>query len=303
MNIALIEKLGVVAQLATTTRMKRLLHHPYRYILAMWHKKVIYPMFQKERAVVATLFFGKKMKVLLPASTDIYLTGGKSHASEIRLAHFLIRNLKAQDQFLDIGAHYGYFTLLAVELVGAQGRVIAFEPATQSFKVLQDNTAALGNVLLFNKAVSDVRGERTFYEFPNMYSEYNAMDITQFEKEPWFTQVPHKKRTVASSSMDTLYQEQHFIPAIIKIDVEGGEYAVIKGGTALLQEHAPLLVMEYLAPERSNQPHKQALALLGNQGYHPHIILDSGTLQPVGDIDLHLAAHQLESDNIVFKKL
>lgn len=76
------------------------------------------------------------MNIALPASTDIYLTGGKSHDSEIRLAKFLIKNLNQGDNFVDIGAHYGYFTLLGAHLVGKGGRVF-FEPGKSTYSLLE----------------------------------------------------------------------------------------------------------------------------------------------------------------------
>ena len=49
------------------------------------------------------------------------------------------RILKPGDVFVDVGAHIGWFTLLAAEIVGPQGKVLAIEPEWKNYKRLQDN--------------------------------------------------------------------------------------------------------------------------------------------------------------------
>src|SRR5215831_5359470 len=88
-----------VEGLAKGSKAKRLLAHPPRYFYSVFYKKFIYPQTKKGLESTATTFFGAKMKVALPAAIDIYITGGKTHDSEIRLTRFLIKNLKEEDQF------------------------------------------------------------------------------------------------------------------------------------------------------------------------------------------------------------
>ena len=186
----LIKQLNNVEKLANYTKIQRLLHHPFKYIYAMCFREFIYPKTKQEKIVTAPLFYGDKMKIALPASMDIYLTGGKTHTSEIRLASFLLKNLEKGAQFLDIGGHFGYFTLLAAKAVGLKGKVYSYEPSEKSFNLLKLNTEKQKNVNCLNQAVSDKEGEITFYQFPVIYSEYNSMDISQYENEEWFQNLP-----------------------------------------------------------------------------------------------------------------
>jgi len=297
-----IQQLDSVEKIANYSKFRRLLHQPFKYISAILFRELIYPRNQKEKIVVCNLFYGRKMVVALPASTDIYLTGGKSHTSEIRLARFLILNLRAGDHFLDIGAHYGYFSLLGSEIVGASGQVFSFEPASKSHLLLQKNTANLANTTLFKKAISNSEEPLTFYEFPNLHSEYNASDVSQFEQEPWFEKSQPQKVTVDATTIDVITQSEHFYPEVIKIDVEGAEYDVIQGGMSFFQKYAPKIVMEYLEPNRKNETHQKALVLLKSLGYNTHIIGKDGKLIQLDDIDSYLISEKLESDNIVFVK-
>jgi FkbM family methyltransferase len=297
----LLARLNRVEQLARATRWQRLLHHPYRYIYALCFRGFVYAKNKTEKIVDTRLFYGRQVQVALPAATDIYLTGGKSHVSEIRLARFLIHNLSEGDHFLDIGAHYGYFTLLAAELVGASGKVMAFEPTERSYQLLAYNTQSAGNIQSINKAVSNSEQPISFYEFPNRYSEYNASDVSQFEQEDWYKDAPPQKRTVAAKTIDMITAGT-FKPQVIKIDVEGAEQYVIAGGLQYFRRNAPIIVMEYLAPGRSNDSHRKALELLTGIGYRSFVIASDGSLQPTADIDSYLLAEKLDSDNIVFSK-
>lgn len=298
----LLEKLEQVEQLAKATKLRRLLAHPLKYAHAILHRKIIYTNNKKSKEVTAPTFFGQQMTLLLPASTDIYLTGGKSHNSEIRLAKFLINNLATGDTFLDVGAHYGYFTMLAATLVKNTGQVIAFEASKNTFAILNKNTQHLTNISAVNKAVSDTAGSITFYEFPNLYSEYNSIDITQFKNTKWFDKEAPVKNTIETVPLAAFLAAENLQPTIIKIDVEGAEYKVISGLQAHLAAQAPLIAMEYVSKDRHNEAHQQAAALLATFDYKSYIIDEDGGLVLCVNVDAHLAQQQLESDNIVFKK-
>ncbi len=62
--------------------------------------------------------------------------------------------------FVDVGANWGYFTLLSSKLVGSEGRVISIEPDPRVFPVLEQNVALnnLTNVECFQQAASDGPG-------------------------------------------------------------------------------------------------------------------------------------------------
>jgi FkbM family methyltransferase len=302
MSKSLIEEIRKVEQIGGASKIARLLRNPVKYLTAIGYNRFVYAWTGRKMITTAILFYGKKMVVGLPASTDIYLTGGKSHASEIRLAKFMILNLKEGDYFLDIGAHYGYFSMLALELIGDSGKVLSFEPASESFELLQHNVSVHANAITIQKAVSDVNGSLVFYEFPNQYSEYNSADISQFEQEEWFKQARPRKVEVPSTTINEIVKSMRFKPTMIKIDVEGGELGVMRGGLNYLATSAPIVAMEYLEPKRNNESHKAAVAMLRSNGYKTMLIDEAGKLRPVDNIDSYLESNGLESDNVVFVK-
>lgn len=294
-------QLQMVEQLAGAGKLSRLLHNPARYLYAMMLSKCIYPLTHKGALKNAPLFFGGEMQVLLPAATDIYLAGGKTHSSEIRLAKFMINNLQPGANFLDIGAHFGYFTLLASSLVGDTGKVYAIEPASETFNLLQQNTSANSNVQTFHKAVSDKGEMVSFYEFPVLYSEYNTLDVEKFLKEDWIKKYNPHKTEVQATTIDGFLDENGLNPAMIKIDVEGAEVQAIKGGSHTWQEGSPVLVMEYL-DEGNESSYTQAADIMYGYGYTSYMITNEGTLAETRDVLTYMRERGMTSENIVFKK-
>ena len=165
----LYQKLLEVEQLAKSSKTKRLFARPTYYIYGMLFSKCVYPFQKKGVWANAETFFGKPMKVLLPSGLDIFLVKGKSHDSEIRLAKFILNYLSKGDTFIDIGAHFGYFSLLASKIVGEQGNVFAYEASANTFNVLQKNTESEKNIQLFHRAIADKDNQKVhFFEFPKI---------------------------------------------------------------------------------------------------------------------------------------
>jgi len=298
----LIEKVDAVEAIAAASKMGRLIKHPLRYIYAILHRELIYRVTQQEKEVVSTTFFGVDMHLFLPSSTDIYLTGGKSHLSETRLAKYLIRELRAGDTFVDVGAHYGYFSLLASQLVGNKGKVLSFEASPTTYQILSKNAAKASNVTCLNRAVSDVNTELTFYEFPNQYSEYNTSEVEQFANESWYQKHKPKAIQIETVVLDEYLPSSDISPSIIKIDVEGAEDKVITGLQQLLVSNTPTIIMEYLSEDRGNVQHQAAEQILKTAGYSAFEIDSEGRPKIIETVPKHLQSKGLDSDNIVFRK-
>ncbi len=294
--------LDEVARVASLSRWGRLLVSPYRYVSAIAFRELVYGRNRREKQVTAATFFGREMRLLLPSSTDIYLTGGKSHGSEVRLARFMLEHLPPGGTFVDIGAHYGYFTLLASELVGASGTVAALEASPATYRILASNTDALANTLGYNLAASDSDTQLSFYEFPTLYSEYNSLDVDQFRGETWFEKNAPTEVRVGSTQLDAFVAERGLGPDIVKIDVEGAEFRVINGFREYLSSHSPYVVMEYVSEARGNAEHANAERLLLSLGYRAYLIDERGHFRQTQDVREHIRASGEESDNVVFAR-
>lgn len=296
----MLQALDKVAHLAAASKWERLWASPLRYAEAILFREIVFRQTRKERSVWCRTFFNAPMCLLLPSATDIYLTGGKTHPSEIRLARFLIRRLREGDVFMDVGAHYGYFSLLASALVGSSGKVVAFEAAPSTFPVLKINTQKAGNVSAHQLALSDKDALLTFYEFPKLYSKYNSFYVTQFEGEKWFAHYPPKTVKIPAARLDTFLSETGLRPTVLKIDVEGAEDKVVQGGQASLAAQTPVIIMEYVSQQRGNAAHQRAEDMLRALGYRPCRIEESGDIQSLESIADHLIESRLDWDNVVF---
>jgi FkbM family methyltransferase len=161
----------------------------------------------------------------------------------------------------DIGAHVGYYTLLASILVGAEGDVHAFEPLPQNLPFLYRHIEInrLKNVLVHEVAVSDRDGE-AYFKVGSSRSTGQVSNSGEVE--------------VQLISLDSRVKAGELpVPGYIKIDVEGAELAVLAGARALLTDHKPTLFLE----THSAELHASCIELLSGIGY---------TLQPVvGDRD------------------
>ena len=288
-----------VEGLARGSKARRFLDRPFRYAMAMWYSKIWYRFARKSFSVDVPTIFGRSMTVELPGSIDLYLLGCKTHDSEIRLCKFLIRSLRPGDVFVDVGAHFGFFSLLAARLVGPAGQVFAFEPSVGSFRILQDNVRSAPNTTIINKAVNDCHlGTTEFHEFPARLSEFSSIFVDQLEKERWIDQA--QLRSIPTVSLDGYFSERQAAPRVIKIDVEGAEHLVAKGMAQTLRDQKPIVVMEYLNQAATRSQYAQASAQLRDCGYESCVIQSDGNLTPLPDIGRYFSERNIDSENIVF---
>lgn len=98
----MINSLASVERIAKKNKINRMINNPVKYIFSIMYRDFIYPFRKKEILFKTKLFNGSSIIIALPASTDIFLTGGKSHISEIRLAKYLIKNLHSDSTFISV---------------------------------------------------------------------------------------------------------------------------------------------------------------------------------------------------------
>jgi FkbM family methyltransferase len=298
MQKQLMQQIQQVERLANGGKLGRLLHDPVRYLFAQTFLKYIYPKTHKGRLATANTFFGYDMEVLLPAATDIYLTGGKTHDSEVRLAKYMISQLQPGQVYIDIGAHFGYYTLLAANLVGENGKVFAFEAAGKTYEVLQRNVKSYRQIQALHNAVSNSEEVISFYEFPILYSEYNSMDVEQFKNEEWIKTYKPEKTEVRAVTIDIFSEALFKKPDFIKIDVEGAEDKVLLGCKETLAKYHPVVVMEYISNSVNKQVYDRAMLVLLELGYIAHFIDSKGALSAVKNLEQEIVNNA--SENLVF---
>src|SRR6266705_5459539 len=145
--------------------------------------------------------------------------------------------ISAGDWVIDVGANVGHYTKRFSELVGATGRVIAFEPVPETFALLAANLQVLPktNVTLINAAVSDKTnlvgmsvpafdtGLRTFYQAHLTDSSDSSLRVL----------------TLCLNNLNFTHKI-----TLIKIDAEGHEAGVLRGMHQILIRDKPTLIVE-----------------------------------------------------------
>lgn len=132
----------------------------------------------------------------------------------------------------DLGAHVGYYTLLASKSVGKHGKVYAFEPLPWNILHLQKhielNKISNSNVRIFECAVSNVTGKTFFTNCDNKVANTICKNSPMFQSG--------KLIEVNSVTLDDLLERGDImVPQLIKMDIEGAEYDALKGARHLIK--------------------------------------------------------------------
>jgi len=158
---------------------------------------------------------------------------------------------------IDIGAHVGYYTLLAAKLVGPTGKIYAFEPEPGNNETLNKNIELnkYSNIEAIRMAMSDKEGNATMY-----LTSLDSGRHSLFQHD-----LPKRGNTVVETTTLDRFWESTEWPRIdlIKIDVEGSEVAVLDGMTRMLEGLPRLKIIIEFNP-----------ALLLSAGVAPNSFLD-----------------------------
>lgn len=230
------------------------------------------------------LFFGRKM--VWPASdigaSVLSMYGISPHKSERRLARWLIKNLEDAEVFYDIGAHLGYYTAIAEEVI-EKGEAHGFEANSNLCKYLHKNFSDSKKVYIACGAVADHVGEVDFYDATKTEdsSASSRFRLSEAHVSPI---------KIYSTTLDEYVKIGNKAPTMIKLDVEGGEYDVIVGALDIIREHKPRIIMEVWGGEIGRKYSDKAVKKIQEFGYKAFSIKNDGFVSeesiddPVGSI-------------------
>jgi len=273
------------------SKIKRALFAPQIYFPYLLVKvKMISSL--KNSIIELKSMFGKKVRGLVSDREFIRMFPKLNDIQEIKTAEFLIKNLKSNDVFYDIGANYGFFSLLAAEFI-TNGEIHCFEPIPEVFECLKYNllNSKTSAKLFINKlAVSNISGEIEFYFNRQASGISNLFQNTQIGVED--------KIKVTSVKLND-YFKNHNKPTIIKVDVEGAESLVIEGGFEFFSNNNPIIAMEVSSGEKGKKFSMKAVNKLYELGYKSYQIKQGGAIKPVL---IYIDRITGEFENFIFKK-
>ena len=168
--------------------------------------------------------------------------GGYSHLRCPKDIQFFYNLINADDKYniVDVGAQNGSFTLLAKYVPNSN--VYAFEPCKVVYDDLVDNVKLnnLLNVKTYNMALSDKEGEGV------LNVSHAEQGLSTLAQNPLrFDKTHSDQDTVKLTTLDTLFYDKSIRVDFMKIDTEGWEYCVLKGGEKTVKEYKPVIFLEW----------------------------------------------------------
>jgi len=215
---------------------------PINPVMDKLYQKIIPVLGLLPNETVVSVSPGQKFQVFVTRPRDllnnpdyyIYYFG----TWEPRLTRVLRRLIQPGDVCFDIGANIGWYTFLLGRLVGQHGFVHAFEPDPKAFAQLRANAALnedTGSVHLNQLAMGASSGTLTLY----------GSDITLYSSLYNSGSAGIQEHIVPIETLDSFTRE-YGIEQIdfLKIDVEGSEFSVLKGGIDFLHRARNLPVIQ-----------------------------------------------------------
>lgn len=167
------------------------------------------------------------------------------HDVEIKQTYETLLNSGKLSVFFDIGANYGQHSLL---LLAHGVRVVSFEPNPECNDYSRQ-TCKLNNIEPDVQAVALYDSEGvTELLFPENETWRGTIQAKAAEELAQLGTV--KRLSVPQTTLDIFSEKNDLIPDLIKIDAEGAELMILKGGIKTLKAHFPVILFESWQSER-----------------------------------------------------
>jgi FkbM family methyltransferase len=238
--------------------------------------------FSANHDLEAQLFFDEVMFVpkMDPNGRHYYYFGTLGE-NELPLTRFFMRQINKKDICYDIGANYGFYSLLFSKLSGS-GPVHSFDPNVNCVNYLKKSSVAKDNIVINQVGIADSKGTLPLYGQESAYGNGTAANSLNKDVGSDKGFIPLYEVPVVT--IDD-YCNTNPIPTIIKIDIEGGEYGAIQGAIETLTKYDPIVSIEIWGGSEGQMYSKPAVDLLQKLDYRAHAINNDGTLKSVDSID------------------
>ncbi len=197
---------------------------------------------------------------------------------------FLLKRFKLDQGglFIDVGANFGWYSLIFSKFAGATGQIISFEPDQKNFELLSHNKNlnAAANIEAIQIAVGESHGEVLLGHAPDTNpGMHSLVDLPHINKD--------NAQTVQIRRLDDVLKDHAGLIDLLKIDIEGFEVAAFLGGRETLRR-CKLILAEYSPAfiEASGYKKTQFFELLQEAGFDIYEI-EEDKLKILTPADLH----------------
>lgn len=197
----------------------------------------------------------------------------------------LARLIEPNTLTLDVGAHIGEYTYAICRHLGQDGRVIAIEPIPDLAQLIERAVRRLRlPVTVINCALSSTAGSADL-----------CIPVAAGRRKLGFASLESKTADgevcrVALRTLDEICGDNSQRISFIKIDVEGHELQVLRGGEKTLRRHRPNLLIE-IEQRHSPIPIDQTFGFLESLGYRGEFLDGANRRVPLSTFDP--AVHQV----------
>jgi FkbM family methyltransferase len=178
----------------------------------------------------------------------------------------------------DVGANVGYFSLMAAKQIADQGRVYGFEPVSFVYQRAKYNCDLnnFKNITISNIAISDKAGEITI----NVGNDEN-LGMSGINHHNYLS---GKSEKVKTNTIDNFIADNKISQLdVIKIDVEGSEFFVLKGMNDALEKYKPTILIEILDAllEKSGSSKEEIYNFLWSRNFEAYKIISGEKIEPI----------------------
>jgi FkbM family methyltransferase len=208
---------------------------------------------------------------------------------EADVMKLLRATLPAGGVFVDVGANVGFHAVLASQLVGPRGRVIAVEPAPWTLQLLRANLWRSGSdATVLPVAASDAPGTVHLALDPEHRSGARIAEDGGV--------------AVEAARLDDLLPD--LTVDVLKVDVEGAEPLVLRGARALIERSpGPVVVVEFRdEPHASGESPAEVLAFYESLGFRLFLLRRNGDLAAADAGQVLARSRREPSFNLVLRR-
>ena len=233
----------------------------------------------------------------------------KGQAYESEIFKWISQFLEKNDCFIDIGAHVGYYSVLAAKIVGSKGKVFAFEPELSNYQKTLENITLnhLNNIKLFNLAVASETKQTQIFVNQDNDGGHALWDVGKhpFNKKSLNNQTMQNTQL---STLDNILSQSGNITNLkmIKIDTEGAELNVIKGAVNTIGKYdVPYIICEInrFGLQQMGTNETELREFINSLGYETYLLVSNNSSNQLVKLPIGKYYQTSHVFNVLFTRL
>ena len=230
-------------------------------------------------------------------STELQIYG----IHEPLTTHLVLNEIKEGMVCLDLGSNIGYYAIIESNIVGKSGKIFAIEPSPINFPILKTNleNQKMENYTANNIAIGEKDEEMEFIVSKKSNWSKIRMNNEEINSGDEVIKIPVK-------TLDLFVKENSIEKIdVLRMDVEGYEYNILKGAEKILEEYKPKLLIEVHKMYLGTKKTLEMLKILENLKYEIKFFVPRvydtpiiGKTQDIKKISMEEVLQKLENNDL-----